>query len=50
MGPSLDIEPIVLLARQRKHSLMKSSLNRSQGLLTRLLLFRALLSSINFLT
>ena len=46
---SLDVEPIIFLARQRKHGLMKGSLNGSQGLLTRPLLFGALLVFDQFL-
>ena len=39
----LDVEPVILFARQRKQSLVKSPLDCPQGLLTSLLFFGALL-------
>jgi hypothetical protein len=40
---TLDVEPVILLARQRKQGLVKGPLDCPQGLLTRLLFFGALL-------
>ena len=40
---TLNVEPVILLARQREQGLVKGPLDRAQGLLARLLLFGALL-------